>query len=99
MLCLEKYQKVQKDKKKIRKILDIADTSKRLITPKTPQNALGFILDYSISKNVYTNMRLESKESEADIWPPYDAIRAVKAECRSPKNVISIKETEAEVSL
>jgi len=81
--------------KKIRKTTTVESP----ITPKTSQDALGFILDYSISKNVYTNMRLESKESGADIWPPYNNVRAVKTECRPPKNVISIKETEAEVPL
>lgn len=42
-------------------------------------------------------MRLESKACGADIWPPYNELRALKAECRPPKEVVSIKENEAEV--
>lgn len=45
---------------------------------KTPEEALRFILDNNMSKNVYTNMRLESKLSGADIWPTYNLVREAK---------------------
>ena len=49
--------------KKIRKL----DTMTPIIE-KNPEEALAFPLDNSMSKNVYTNMRLEVKECGADIW-------------------------------
>lgn len=79
---------------KIRKLLDSKTTQ---VIKKTAEQALVFLFDNSLSKNVYTNMRLESKACGADIWPPYNELRALKAECRPSKEVVSIKENEAEV--
>lgn len=59
----------------MRKIL-IATVSS--IIKKTSEKALAFILNNSLTKNTYINMRLESKSSKADIWPPYD-VRNVEA--------------------
>ena len=81
---------------KIRKVLDSKTPQ---IIKKTAEQALVFLFDNSLSKNVYTNMRLESKACGADIWPPYNELRALKAECRPPKEIISIQETEAEVPI
>ena len=50
--------------KKMRKLLDTMTP----IIKKNPEEALAFLLDNSMSKNVYTNMRLEIKECGADIW-------------------------------
>lgn len=49
--------------KKIRKLLE----KPKSLTKKSPQEALAFLLDNSLSKNVYTNMRLGTKLCGADI--------------------------------
>jgi len=79
--------------RKIRKLLETA------ITEKTPEESLAFLLNNSLTKYVYTNMRLEAKRSGADIWPSYNKVREVKSQCRPPKEEISISEKKAEVSL
>lgn len=81
---------------KMRKILAATIPS---IIKKTPKEALSFIIDNSITKNIYINMRLESKSSGADIWPSYDAVRNVKALCRPEKETILINENVVEVKL
>ncbi|CAL1688643.1 unnamed protein product [Lasius platythorax] len=78
------------------KLLDITAS---LIVKKTPEEGLAFILDNSLSKSVYTNIRLASKYSGADIWPPYNNVRDIKAQCRPPKEAITICENVAEVSV
>lgn len=65
---------------KIRKLLD--SKLAPVIRLETAEQALVFLFDNSLSKNVYTNMRLESKACGADIWPPYNELRALKTECR-----------------
>lgn len=70
------FLKVKKGK--IRKLLN--DGSITEIRKKTPLEALGFILDHSVSRNLYTDMRLESKASRADIWPSYNEVREAKAQ-------------------
>ncbi|XP_011872388.1 PREDICTED: uncharacterized protein LOC105564550 [Vollenhovia emeryi] len=82
--------------KKIRKLLNTTTTE---IIKKTPLEALGFILDHSVSRYLYTDMRLQSKSSGADIWPPYDKIREAKAQLRPPKETIFIDECVAKVPL
>lgn len=69
------------------------------VIPKSPEEALAFLLDNRLSKEVYVNMRLASKSSGADIWPIYNHVREVKAHCRPSKEDITISETEATVSL
>lgn len=92
-------------KKDLRAILDeVLKTptqkyKKYPIIKKTPEETLAFILDNSLIKNTYINMRLESKFSGADIWPSYDILRNVKALCRSEKEAILINENVAEVKL
>lgn len=41
-------------------------------------------------------MHVEMKGCGAGVWPPYNAVRDVKVECRPPKEAISIQETEIE---
>ncbi|XP_043481355.1 uncharacterized protein LOC122510643 [Leptopilina heterotoma] len=74
-------------------------TSVSSVVPKSAEEALTFILDNNLSKAVYTNMRLASISSGADIWPAYNKIKDVKAQCRPPKEEIVINEKEAKVSL
>jgi len=85
--------KTPEQPKKIRKLLETP------ITKKTPEEGLAFLLNNSLTKYVYTNMRLETKKSGADIWPPYNKVREVKSQCRPPKEDIFITEKKAEVSL
>lgn len=82
--------------KKYGKLLDIPAS---LIVKKVPEEGLAFILDNSLSKSVYTNIRLASKSSGADIWPPYNNVRDIKAQCRPPKEAITICENVAKVSV
>ena len=96
-LCaiLKEISKSPEQPRKIRKLLD---TNIAPITKK-PEEALAFLLDNPVSTNVYTNMRLEVKACGADIWPSYNKVLEAKAECRPPKEAISMRETEVEVSL
>lgn len=81
---------------KIRKLLD---TPQVLFRRKTPEEALAYILNNSLSKSVYIDTRLESISSGADIWPCYNIVREVKSQCRPLKEDILIQESKAEVSL
>lgn len=82
---------------KFRKLLN--DDSITEIKKKTPLKALGFILDHSVSRNLYTDMRLESKSSNADIWPSYNEVRAAKAQLRSTRETIFIDDCVTKVLL
>lgn len=94
---LNELSKSQERPGKIRKLLN--DNSITEIRKKTPLEALGFILDHSVSRNLYTDMRLESKASRADIWPPYNEVREAKAQLRPPKETIFIDDCVAKVPL
>lgn len=65
----------------------------------TPEQALSFLLDRSLSKDDYVSMRLLVKRQGADIFPMYDSVRNAKAFCRPPEAALSITECEAKVSL
>lgn len=78
---------------KVRKLLNMTSMI------KSPNEALTFILDNSLSKEVYVNMRLASKSSGADIWPPYNNVREAKTYLRPPKETIIVSDYVAEVPL
>lgn len=80
---------------KVRKLLDTSTSIKK----KTPNEALSFLLDNSLTKNIYINMRLEARSCGTNIWPLYNDVRDAKAQCRPPKEVVMISETVAEVPL
>lgn len=63
----------------------------------SPRKALALFLDTTASKSTWESFRLAAKEAGADIFPPYNTIRATKAECR-PKH-IEVSETGASVTL
>lgn len=67
-LCfaLDKILKCPGPSLKLRKLINQPTV---LITKKTPEEALSFLLENSLSKSVYQNMRTESKLCGADIWP------------------------------
>lgn len=48
---------------------------------------------------MYTNIRLASKSSGADIWPSYNNVRDIKTQCKPPKEAITICENVAKVSV
>ena len=64
--------------------------SRSISLPKKipPSQALGHILENNHTKDAYVNMRLISKEFNADIWPTYDAVLEAKKACR-PDNIYS----------
>lgn len=74
-------------------------TKETPIIMKTPLEALVFLLDQSLSKEVYNAIRRECKMSGADIWPAYNKIRETKSLLRPPKDAIVINEHIAQVSL
>ncbi|XP_026828955.1 uncharacterized protein LOC109611090 [Ooceraea biroi] len=78
------------------KLLDLPAS---VIVKKTPEEGLAFILDNCLSKSVYANIRLASKSSGTDIWPSYNNVRDIKAQCRPSKEAITICENVAEVSV
>lgn len=59
------------------------------------EEALGFLIDNSLSKRKYTDFRLESKARNADIFPPYNLVREAKAVCRPEKESIFFSDTKA----
>lgn len=91
--------KVSQNLEQPRKIRKLLEAPKIPIKQKSAEEALTFLLDNSLTKSVYTNIRLESKKCGADIWPSYNCIREVKSQCRPPKEKISISEKKAEVTL
>lgn len=93
---LDEILKCPEQPQKIRKIINEPAV---LIKKKTAQEALSFLLENSLSKTVYQNMRTEVKLCGADIWPTYNEVRLVKAECRPQKDTISISEKVAKVTL
>ena len=106
--CATNHSKMTDFGKIIKKVLSSHDDNTevnhllyppRPVVPKTTEKALAFILDNDLSKNVYSNIRLASKSSEANIWPAYNHVRDVKAQCRPPKEDIKINEEEAVVNL
>lgn len=56
---------------KIRKTLS---NPQKLPVAYSPDEALSFLLDNNLSKSQYMNMRIGSKERNADIYPPYATI-------------------------
>lgn len=92
-------KEVFKSPHRLSKVRKLLDTSTSVIKKKNPNEALSFLLDNSLTKNVYINMRIETKSCGADIWPLYNDVRDAKAQCRPPKEVVMISETAAEVPL
>lgn len=45
------------------------------IRTKSAEEALAFLLNNNLSKEVNTNFRLETISSGADVWTPYNAVR------------------------
>lgn len=94
-VVIRRISKSPERPKKFRKLLDTEIT---LIMNKTPRQALAFLLDNFMSKNVNTNMRSEVKSCGVDILPPRNEVREAKVECRPLKEAISIHQIEVEVS-
>lgn len=83
--------------RKIRKLLE--DSQSNNIIKLTPEKALSFLLDRSLSKEDYISMRLLVKGQGADIFPHYHSVREAKFLCRPPVAAISVTENKAKVSL
>jgi hypothetical protein len=52
------------------------------ITAKSPEDALGFLLQNNLSKEQYLNMKQACSDSGANIWPNYNKVLAAKSFCR-----------------
>jgi len=65
--------------------------------PISPDEALSFLLENSLSKQQYNNLRSLNKKHGCDIFPSYDRVLNAKSKCR-PKD-IQVTETVAQVSL
>jgi hypothetical protein len=64
---------------------------------KTPDEALGFLLQNHLTKDQYNNMKRACTESGCNLWPNYNEVVAAKSLCRP--NGIILQEHCAEVSL
>ncbi|KYN14460.1 hypothetical protein ALC57_13337, partial [Trachymyrmex cornetzi] len=51
------------------------------IVPYTSEEALAFILNAGMSKDMYIQTRLGAKKRNADIYPSYERVREVKRQC------------------
>jgi len=80
--------------KKIKQILSNESDPPRKMTP---EEALAFLFDNNLTKDQYFNIRRESINRNADIFPPYYLLQQSKARCR-PQDIV-IKEQVAEVPL
>lgn len=84
--------------KKIRQFLDAE--KKPIKKPKIhPLRALTHLLDNSLGKSQYVNMRLLAKEFESDIFSTYNQILQTKLECRPPAHYLTINEISASLPL
>ena len=64
---------------------------------KTPEEALGHILNNHLTKDQYLSMKTASALSSANIWPNYNKILKAKAQCR-PDGIV-INELNASVPI
>lgn len=94
---LKQIQDTPESARKIIKLLENSQSSS--IVKLTPEKALSFLLNRSLSKEDYISMRLLVKGQGADIFPPYNSVREAKILCRPPAAAISIIEDKAKVSL
>lgn len=78
-------------------IREFLSNTKTMPKSYTPEEALSFLLDNNLSKSQYMNIRLGSKQRNADIYPPYAAILKTKLECRVMD--LTVTETSVKVSL
>ncbi|KAG8195709.1 hypothetical protein JTE90_002972 [Oedothorax gibbosus] len=72
-------------------------TSAESIAAYTPDEALSLIVDLSLGKDDYLNLREGAKVRGANIYPPYNVIANAKKLCYPPN--ITITETAAQIPL
>ncbi|KAL4104318.1 hypothetical protein QTP88_019619 [Uroleucon formosanum] len=80
---------------KIRKLYK--NETKNKYSSYTDDEAVAFIIDTYMTKNVYHKTRLDAKKHGANIYPSYDRVRLAKYKCY-PENII-ISEISATVPL
>lgn len=56
------------------------------VTPYTPEEALAYIFNAGMTKDVYIETRLGAKKRNANIYPSYEEVKKVKAHC-TPEGV------------
>lgn len=71
----------------------------QIVTKKSPEEALAILLNNTLKKSVYQNMKIESKMCGEDIWPSYNEVRMAKALCRPPEGDVIIAEKKNPVTL
>ncbi|KAG5666146.1 hypothetical protein PVAND_017658 [Polypedilum vanderplanki] len=76
--------------KKINIVVEKDEKKPELLSQK---EALGFLLENNLSKQVYKNIRMKCKEKNALIFPSYKHILDAKKECRPA--VINYEDTKA----
>ncbi|XP_075149012.1 uncharacterized protein LOC142222645, partial [Haematobia irritans] len=79
---------------KIRKLLN---TSRKEVTPVSPDEALMFLLENGLTKQQYCNMRQLNIKHNSGIFPSYDKVYKRKLQCRPDE--IKANESSVEVSL
>ena len=65
--------------------------------PLTPDEALAYLLENSLTKQQYVNNRLMNKSRHSNIYPTYSLVMESKLQCRPVD--IKVTETAAQVSL
>ncbi|KAG8179922.1 hypothetical protein JTE90_025247 [Oedothorax gibbosus] len=83
--------------KKMKELHQSPSTSAESIAAYTPDEALSLIVDLSLGKDDYLNLREGAKVRGANIYPPYNVIANAKKLCYPPN--ITITETAAQVPL
>lgn len=59
------------------------------------EEAVGFLIDNNLSKQTYTNIRLESKARNANFLPPYNHVREAKKYLRPDEKDLTYSDTKA----
>lgn len=71
---------------KMRRSLQTIETFKTVV-PYTPEEALAFILNTGMTKDMYIRTRIGAMERNANIFPAYEKVKKAKIEC-IPEGVI-----------
>jgi hypothetical protein len=69
------------------------------VVPLTIEEALALILDMDLSKHHYEILRSCARKHNCNMFPPYDQLKAAKAQCCPPEECLAVSATRASVPL
>jgi hypothetical protein len=72
---------------------------KMSVTRMNENKALSLLVNAKLTKYQYQLIRLNVKENDSDIYPPYKLMREAKTRCYPPKEAFKITESLAKMYL